>query len=129
MDKKKKFDFGIIIEARVGSSRFPGKILKKINNKTILEILIDRLEFKKENIAIVVATTTKSKDDAIVKICQKNEIHYFRGPENNIPKRVYLAAVKFNIANIIQVTSDQPLMDKDLIVNAIKIYKKKSLIF
>ena len=78
---------GIVIQARTGSKRFPKKILYKVNNKTILEILIDRLliYFNKEDIYI--ATTTKSQDDIIIDIIKKKKVNIFRGSENNVLSR------------------------------------------
>ena len=81
MTSNKKFNLnihkaGIIIQARTGSKRFPKKILYKVNNKTILEILIDRLlvYFNKEDIYI--ATTTKSQDDIIIDIIKKKKLTF-----------------------------------------------------
>ena len=73
---KKKL--GIIIEVRTGSKRFPFKCLKKINNKTILEILINRIRHLKK-IKIVIATTKLAQDDMIEKIAKKNKISIYRG--------------------------------------------------
>jgi len=123
MELKKKFT--VIIQARIGSTRLKGKILKKIKNKTFLEILISRIKKSKKISNIIVATTKKKKDDKIVSFCKKKNINYFRGPEKNVFKRYYLSAKKFNVKNIIRITSDCPLADPILIDNFIKKFEYK----
>lgn len=124
-----KNNYGIIIEARTGSKRFPSKILKKINNKTILELLIDRLITKIPKKKILVATTKKAEDTLIIKICKKKKIDFFLGSENNLINRIYSAAKLKKIDNIIQITADNPLVNLDIMQNLIKIYFKKKLVF
>ena len=65
---KKNINFLAVIQARLGSSRLPGKVLKKINNKTILEFLIDRLKLSKKINKIVIATTCNTRDKKILQI-------------------------------------------------------------
>lgn len=117
----KKYKTGIVIQARTGSKRFPKKILCKINNKTILEILIERLliYFNKEDIYL--ATTTKKKDDVILKMIKKRDIKIFRGSENNVLNRFIKCAEKNNLKKIIRLTSDCPLIDPKLIIKLFKI--------
>ena len=122
-------NYAIIIEARSGSRRLKKKILKKINSKTILEILIDRLIIFFPKSRIIIATSSKKSDDIITKIAIKNNINFFRGSENNLIRRIYLCADKFNIDNIIQLTSDNPLVDISTIKKLYKIYLKKNCEF
>ncbi len=68
-----------IVQARVGSTRLPGKVLKKICGKTVLEHDIDRLRRVKNIDEIVIATTTLEKDNEIVKECEILDVKYFRG--------------------------------------------------
>jgi glutamate-1-semialdehyde 2,1-aminomutase len=104
-----------IIQARVSSSRFPKKVLKKIKNKTILDILIQRVKKSKKISSIVIATSNKVEDDAIIKIAKKNNINFFRGSLNNVLKRYYDAAIFFNAKIIVRITSDCPFMDSKLL--------------
>jgi spore coat polysaccharide biosynthesis protein SpsF len=122
-------NYAIIIEARSGSKRLKRKILKKINDKTILEILINRLVIFFPKNKIIIATTSKKTDDIITKIAIKNSINFFRGSENNLIRRIYLCADKFNVNNIIQLTSDNPLVDINTIKKLYKIYLKKNYEF
>lgn len=124
-----KDNFSIIIQARTGSTRLPNKIIKKINNKTYLEILVDRLQlcFRNSKIRIIIATTNNENDDKIVKICEKNNYLYFRGSENNVLERYYQTAQYYNVENIIRITSDCILMDPSIILNMIEEYDNKRL--
>ena len=118
--------FCIVLQARVGSKRFPGKILKNIyNNNNSLSFLIKMI--KKTNYNLVVVTTKLSIDNKIVNICKKNNIYYFRGSVNNVYDRYKLAAKKFNIDNIIRVTSDCPLLDLELLDKMKKDFIKYNL--
>tara|TARA_B110000037_G_C17117484_1_gene504323 strand:+ start:1347 stop:2039 length:693 start_codon:yes stop_codon:yes gene_type:complete len=111
-----------IIQARSNSKRLPNKILKKISGRTVLEILISRLKKSKKIDKIIIATTKKKNDDIIIKIAQKNQVDYYRGNESNVLKRYYDCANKFNLDNILRITSDCPLSDKKLIDKMIGIY-------
>ena len=122
MELKKKFT--VIIQARIGSTRLKGKILKKIKSKTFLEILISRIKKSKKISNIIVATTKKKADNKIVSFCKKKNISYFRGPEKNVFKRYYLSAKKFNVKNIIRITSDCPLADPRMIDYMINKFQK-----
>ena len=116
----------IIIQARTGSTRFKNKILQKINKKTILEILLDRLI--DSNFKVIIATTKKKEDNKIVEIANKYKVNFFRGDEKNVLKRYYYTAQKFGIQNIIRITSDCPFIDQHLIKKMFNEYKKKMLI-
>ena len=111
-----------IIQARSNSKRLPNKILKKISGRTVIEILISRLKKSKKIDKIIIATTKKKNDDIIIKIAQKNQVDYYRGNESNVLKRYYDCANKFNLDNILRITSDCPLSDKKLIDKMIGIY-------
>ena len=88
----------ILVQARTGSKRFKNKILRKIHNKTILEILVNRLKNSILKDKIIILTTKKREDLKIVNICKKINILYFRGSENDLVKRYYDCVKKFNIS-------------------------------
>ena len=118
-------NFFAIVQARCGSTRLRGKILKKVKSLSFFEILIKRLKKSKQIDKIIIATTTKKIDDKIIDLCKKHGTDYFRGPEKNVLKRYYLAAKKFNVHNVIRITSDCPLADPDLIDKMINLFKKE----
>jgi spore coat polysaccharide biosynthesis protein SpsF len=104
-------DIGIIIQARMGSSRLPGKVLRKIGNLPLLGHVIGRLKNIKSNVSIVVATTTKAEDDDIVEYCINNNVAYFRGSELDVLARYYDCAKEYNFKHILRLTSDNPFTD------------------
>ncbi len=108
--------FGIIVQARTGSKRFPNKILKKINKISILEFLIKRLLLCFKNKEIFVATTTKKNDQKIVNIAKNFNLKFYRGSEDDVSLRYLNCAKKYKIKNIIRLTSDCPLIDPFLIL-------------
>ena len=114
---------GIIIQARLGSTRLPRKILLPINNKPILQIQINRL--KKIKRPIYIATTTHPQDLEIKHFSELNNLPCFMGDEENVLKRYYDCAKKFNLDVIVRITSDCPLLDVLIINKAIRIYLKE----
>ena len=118
----------VIIQARYDSTRFPGKILKKINGKSILEILILRIKKSKLVDKIVVATTKEKNDNKIIDQIRKLNIDIYRGSTKNVLQRYYLATntIKHKVKNVIRITSDCPLIDAELIEKIIIKHKKNN---
>ena len=114
-----------LVQARVGSTRLPGKILKEICGKTILYHEIDRLKKCKEIDEIVVATTDKEDDDKIVNEAKKLSVKYFRGSENDVLSRFYYAAKENNADIVVRVTSDCPCIDYEILDKMLIYFKDK----
>lgn len=111
-----------IIQARMGSTRLPGKIMKKICDKTVLNHVIARVKQSKLIHEIVIATTDSEKDNLIVEEAKSCGVKYFRGSEDDVLSRYYFAA-KENDANIVvRITSDCPLIDPFITDNIIQFY-------
>jgi glutamate-1-semialdehyde aminotransferase/spore coat polysaccharide biosynthesis protein SpsF (cytidylyltransferase family) len=108
-----------IVQARYNSTRFPGKVVKKINHQSVLEILIKRLSKSKNISKIIVACSKHLKDKEIISICSKLGINFFLGSENNVLDRFYKAAKKYKAYNILRVTADCPLIDPEIVDNLI----------
>ena len=104
----------IIVEARTNSKRLPGKVLKKVFKKTLLELMIERLKRIKFAKNIIIATTELKVDDEIVAIARKLNIKYFRGSTNDVLGRVLSAAIKFKTDVIVEITGDTPLVDPEI---------------
>ncbi|MCS6809318.1 MAG: glycosyltransferase family protein [Bacteroidota bacterium] len=102
------------IEARMTSSRLPGKVLMEAGGKPLLQILIERLRKSRYINDIVVATTTNPQDDPIVELCQKLGVSSFRGSELNVLERVCGAAQYMNADVLVEITADCPLLDISL---------------
>jgi len=107
----------IITQARTTSKRFPRKILQEINGKSIIEFHLERLMWSK--LPVIVATTSNKEDNAIIDICNKNKIPFFRGEEYNVLNRFYYTAKHYEISTIIRVTTDCPLIDGRLIADGL----------
>jgi spore coat polysaccharide biosynthesis protein SpsF len=100
-----------IIQARMGSTRLPGKVLMPMGNRTMLGYLIERLSFARTVSTIVVATTTNRRDDVIAEEAWKLEVECFRGSETDVLER-YIQAARVNNAEIVvRVTGDNPFTD------------------
>jgi spore coat polysaccharide biosynthesis protein SpsF len=109
-----------IIQARFGSTRLPGKVLKKINAKSLLEIGLNRISKSKKIDKIVVATTDNRIDEAIVDEVKKLGFDYFRGSEKDVLDRFYKTALLYKPQWIVRITSDCPLIDSILIDQVIE---------
>ena len=81
---------GCIIQARMGSTRLPGKTMKKINGDIpMLKFQLEQLESSKYIKKIVIATTTMGSDNLIVNFCEENNLDYFRGQSKDVLDRYY----------------------------------------
>lgn len=115
-----------IIQARMGSSRLPGKILKEVNGKSLLLHQILRLRESKEINQLVIATTTEVQDDEIVSFCKKHDVLYYRGSEQDVLDRYYHTWMKFGGDLVVRLTSDCPLIDVEIVDQTINCYKKNT---
>lgn len=104
-----------IIQARIGSKRLPGKAMLILQNKPILEHIINFLKFSKKIDQIVVATTNLSEDIEIVNLSKKLGISYFCGDSENVLNRYLECAKKFSADIIVRITSDDPLIDSEIV--------------
>ena len=100
----------------MGSTRLPGKVMRNILPlKSMLEFMIERLQHSKYKDDIIIATTTEKRDDMIAELCQKLNIEYFRGSENNVYHRYIACAEEYKLDIIVRLTSDCPLVDIGLL--------------
>ena len=113
-----------VIQARMGSTRLPGKVLKKIGGKPVLGILVSRLKNSKQLDEIVIATTTQSDDDSIEVLSKELGVGCYRGSEEDVLKRYVEAADLFNADVVVRVTSDNPLTDAELMDELIETHLK-----
>jgi spore coat polysaccharide biosynthesis protein SpsF len=111
-----------IIQARMGSTRLPGKVLLKLGKKTILEHVVERAQRSEYIKDIVVATSNDKSDDKIVKLCRENNFNYFRGSLQDVLDRYYQVAKKFEVDHICRLTSDCPFIDPEIIDQVARIY-------
>jgi len=109
-----------IIQARMGSTRLPGKVLKDLGGETVLARVVKRTRRATLLDEVVVATSVLPADDAIVRECEALKVACFRGDELDVLDRYYCAAQKFGADIIVRITSDCPLIDPELIDVAVR---------
>jgi len=117
----------IIIQARMGSERLPGKVMKKIAGIPIIEIILKRLNKTKEADKIIVATTKNIEDTVLVNHLKKIKANYFCGSDTDVLNRFYNAAKKYKAAIVIRITADCPLVDVNIVDSFIKQFKKNKV--
>ncbi|TDX58934.1 cytidylyltransferase domain-containing protein [Orenia marismortui] len=100
-----------IVQARMGSTRLPGKVAKNLVGKPMLARLIERLKEAEQVDQIVIATSNKEADDQVVEIAESEEVSYYRGSEKDVLSRYLEAANKFKADIVVRITGDCPLID------------------
>lgn len=104
-----------IVQARMSSSRLPGKVLLEIAGKPMLQRVIERTRQARTIERLVVATTDEPADDPIVEFCQANGVDYYRGSLHDVLDRYYQTARRFGAQVIVRITADCPLIDPALV--------------
>jgi len=103
-----------IIQARMGSSRLPGKILKPLGSADVLTYVVERCKKINGIAEVIVATSTLPQDDQVEDWCKVNGTAYFRGSEEDVLNRYVQAAIKYQPDYVIRVTADCPFVDYGL---------------
>lgn len=112
-----------IAQARMGSTRFPGKVLKLLGNKPVLQWTIDAIRKADGIDAVVVATSTLPQDDAIAQYCALHKINCFRGSEADVLDRFYQCAIGYAAEVILRLTCDCPFLDHNVITEVVRLRK------
>ena len=118
-----------IVQARVGSTRLPNKVLTEIVDKPLLWHIVDRLGKVNDIDEVIVATSTLPENDILYNFSKNNNIACFRGSEDDVLSRFYEAALSKNAKHIIRITADCPLVDPFVISDLIKYYFDSSFDF
>jgi spore coat polysaccharide biosynthesis protein SpsF len=111
-----------VIQARMGSTRLPGKVLLPIMDRPLLSHIVGRLSAVDLIDSVVVATSDTQRDDPIVEFCEKNSILFFRGSESDVLDRMYQAANANHAEVVIRVTGDCPLLDPNVVARLINYF-------
>jgi spore coat polysaccharide biosynthesis protein SpsF (cytidylyltransferase family) len=104
-----------IVQARMGSQRFPGKMLKPLAGRPVVEWTVQRTQLAKRIDQVVIATSRRPEDDELIDWCDQHEIASFRGSENDVMDRFYQCAKLYNADYVVRLTGDCPLLDPRLI--------------
>ena len=119
----KKVKNQVIIQARMGSTRLPGKVLLKLNSRPVLEYVVRRSQAAASVARVVVATTEQPEDDCIEQFCVDNSINLVRGNSDNVLSRYLKAADLFPCENIIRITADCPLSDPGIVDGMLAVHQ------
>ncbi len=111
---------GIITQARMTSTRLPGKIMLEASGKPVLQYHVERLQ--QSGLPVIIATTTNSSDDEVAEFATSHQLGLYRGDEENVLSRFYGAAQAYQLDIIIRVTSDCPLIDGKLVKMGLQRY-------
>lgn len=102
---------GIVIQARMGSTRLPGKVLLPIGDRPLLGHIVMRLTRLQNPVPIVIATSTDSRDDAVAFYCRQAGVSCFRGDELDVLGRYYQCAIHYDFEHVVRLTGDNPFID------------------
>ena len=117
----------LVIQARMGSKRLPGKVMLKIGKYRIIELLFKRLSKAKMVDQIIVATSISPNNDSFCKFLTNKQIKFIRGSEQNVLQRFIDAAKSYNPEYIIRITADCPFLDSKMLDKMIRIFEKNKI--
>ena len=118
---------GIIVQTRTGSTRLPGKVMMKADDKLLMiDYVFNQLKHSKLHDEIVVATTNLKQDDVIFDYVTNRNILCFRGDEKNVLERHYQCAKKYAFSTIVRIPSDKPLIDPTIVDSVIEKFQSNS---
>jgi spore coat polysaccharide biosynthesis protein SpsF (cytidylyltransferase family) len=115
---------GIIIQARMSSSRLPGKVTKPILGRPMLHLLLERLQRVKHSELTVVATSSNEEDNEIAKRCNEFGVPCYRGDLDDVLSRFYSCAKQYKLDTIIRITGDCPVIDPAIVDELIAMHIK-----
>jgi spore coat polysaccharide biosynthesis protein SpsF len=115
------------IEARMSSSRLPGKVLSEVDGRPMLEHMVERLQYVSELDEIVIATTDKNADDAVAALATRIGTGVWRGSEEDVLARVLDAAKAYDAETIVELTGDCPLVDPKIVSRVIQKYRARQV--
>jgi len=115
-----------MIQARIGSKRFPQKVLAKIENKPMIWHVINRVKSIKTIHQTILLTTKNDEDKILLKIAKDSEVIGFAGHTYDVLKRYHECAKKYNVSTIVRITGDCPLIDSGLVKKMLVFYSKNN---
>lgn len=118
-----------IVQARMGSTRLPGKVLTDLGGATVLARVVERVRRSARVDQVVIATSVSPIDQPIVSECERLNVACFRGSEEDVLDRYFRAAQRFDGETVLRVTSDCPLTDPTLIDGLIQAFAEREVDF
>jgi spore coat polysaccharide biosynthesis protein SpsF (cytidylyltransferase family) len=115
-------NIGTIIQARMSSARFPGKVLYEVKGKPVLQYVIERLQRSEFADTLVVATSKERQDDAICNFCRQYGVEVYRGPLDDVAQRIAQVVDIYGFEAFVRVCADSPLIDQALIDKGVEVF-------
>lgn len=115
---------GVIIQARMSSTRLPGKMLEQIQGKTVLQYLLERIGRCLGIQYTILATSTDYSDDPIADFCDEFSVECFRGSLENVAERFKDAALKYELEAFVRICGDSPLLDPQLVDEHVQLFRQ-----
>ena len=122
-------NIGFIIQARLGSTRLPGKVLLPLpfsHGKPIIQWIADQLQTSIHNPKTVLATSVQPTDDELANYCKNNNIYCFRGDEDDVLSRYIAVTKKHGFDTVVRLTGDNPLLDVDILDRTVQFHLDRS---
>lgn len=116
---------GVVVQARMSSTRFPGKVLHEVNGKPLLGYLVESLRRCTQDVALVLATSDQSSDDPIGQFCAENNIRCIRGPLEDVAWRFKMVVDELSLDAFVRICGDSPLLDYRLVDEAVQMLRQK----
>lgn len=120
---------GIIIQARMGSTRLPEKVLKPIGSRALLGHVFERLRRLRTPALPICATSTEGRDDAVERFCREAGVACFRGSESDVLDRYYRCAVQHGLTQVVRLTGDNPFPDMEELDRLIALHLREGADF
>ena len=114
---------GIIVQAHMGSTRLKNKMMLDLCGESVISRVISRIKKADHADLLIIATSNLTADDCIVEECKLHNVNYFRGDDQNVLKRFYDTAKKFNLSDVARVCADNTLVDWEIINSEIDVYR------
>jgi spore coat polysaccharide biosynthesis protein SpsF len=115
---------GAVVQARMGSTRLPGKVLMKLDGRPALDYALERLEHAQTLDAVIVATSEHPADDAIARHCAATGVHCHRGPHDDVAARLLSGAEAAGLDALVRVNGDSPLLDQALVDRGVHLFRR-----
>jgi spore coat polysaccharide biosynthesis protein SpsF len=116
---------GVIVQARMGSTRLPGKVLEPIGDRSMIAWVVDRLRACRLVDLVVVAVPAGTASEPLVEECRRLGARTFEGPDDDVLARYLGAARAFDIDPVVRVTSDCPLIDPEIVDAAVEAFRRR----
>lgn len=121
--------YGVVVQARMSSTRLPGKVLMDVEGKPMLQRQIERLRAGVGDLPVMVATSESPSDEPIDALCERLGTPCFRGSLNDVMLRFIQCAKKHELTHVVRVGGDDPLIDPDCCTELVRLHKEKAYDF